>query len=602
MLKDFFQRAGNGCSAVPVLFVLMILSGCVPPPDLTRNVVTFHISSQPDGLHPFNNNSGDRTIIFNYSQGTLVKLDLATLKTFPMLVESMPEISEDQLFYKYRIKEGIYWDNGEPLTAKDVQFTSKIQVCPLTDNAAVRPIYDSVIDDVILDPNDPYTFTMKAKKVYATNAEIYVQVYLQQQSYWDPDGVLDRYTFKDFYQPNFKATVGQDLVDWMKGFNSSDNSYKPERLVGLGPYKVTAWETDNYIELTRKENWYGHGDTSRYNTSHPDKIVFKIIKDAAAIKMSLKNQKVDVGTNIGNSALLKLRALDYFNEAFESEFVPEYAYAYMGLNMRPEDVGRLPFFSDRTVRLAMAYATPVDEIIEVLLYGNGERQTANTSPLVPSYNHSLRPIPFDLDTAAMLLAQAGWVDTDGDNIRDKIINGRKVQFRFDMNYFGNSQLSKETALMMKEQYYRVGLDANTVPLDFTILYKKAYEHDFDAMFGVWGGSGSYSDPVQLWHTSSWVNKGSNFVGFGDATSDALIELCNSKVDPEERRPIEMALQKKIYDEQPYVFLYSRVRPTVIHRRFANRHMYSEKPGLFTNNLKLRPEFGGASLQLTPQQL
>jgi len=581
---------------------LAFLPGCVPPPDLSRNVVTFHLSSQPDGLHPFNNNSGDRTIIFNYTQKSLVKLDFGSLETFPALVESMPEISEDQLYYKYRLRKGIKWDNGEELTAKDVLFTSKLQICPLTDNAAVRPIYDTVIEDIILDPNDPYAFTMKAKKVYATNAEIYGEIFLQQQSYWDPDGVLDRYSFADFYGPNFKSKAGQDLVDWMQKFNDADNSYKPERLVGLGPYQITAWETDNYIELTRKKNWWGDNDTSRYNANYPDKIVFRIIKDAAATKMALKNQKVDVGVNIGNSSLLKLRALDYFNEAFDSEFVPEYAYAYMGLNMRPEEVGRMPFFADRTVRMAMAYATPVEEIIEVLLYGRGQRQTSNTSPLVPSYNTDLRPIPFNLDTAAMLLTKAGWVDTDGDNIRDKVINGRKVAFRFDMNYFGNSQLSKETALMMKEEYYKVGLEANTVPLDFTILYKKAYEHDFDAMFGVWGGSGSYSDPVQLWHTSSWVNKGSNFVGFGDAASDALIDLCNSKVDKDERAIVEKALQKRIYDDQPYVFMYSRVRPTVIHKRFANRQMYSEKPGLFTNNLKLRPEFATGSATLSPEQL
>ena len=600
MLHSFKSQRFVGFAVLATL--LLSLPGCVPEPDLTRNVVTFHLSSQPDGLHPFNNNSGDRTIIFTYTQKSLVRIDLGSLETFAALVETMPVISDDQLSYSYRLKKGIYWDNGEPLTAKDVLFTSKIQVCPLTDNAAVRPNYDTVIDDVILDPDDPYAFTMKAKKVYATNAEIYSEIWLQQASYWDPDGVLDRYTFQDFYQPDFKSKVGQDLVDWMRKFNDADNSYLPENLVGLGPYKVTAWETDNYIELTRKENWWGDNDTSRYNANEPEKIVFKIIKDAAASKMAVKNQKVDVTIYVGNSSLLKLKALDYFNEAYESDFVPEYAYAYLGLNMRPEEVGRTPFFGDQMVRRAMAYATPVDEIIEVLLYSKGQRQCSNVSPLVPSYNHSLRPIPFDLDTAAMLLAKAGLVDTDGDNIRDKVINGRKVQFQFDMNYFGNSTLSKETALMIKEEYYKVGLVANTVPLDFTILYKSAYEHNFDAMFGVWGGSGSYSDPVQLWHTSSWVNKGSNFVGFGDASSDALIDKCNSIVDPLERMPIERALQKKIYDAQPYVFMYSRVRPTLIHRRFANREMYSEKPGLFTNNLQLIQDFNTGGSILTPEQL
>ncbi|MFT7588245.1 MAG: ABC-type transport system substrate-binding protein, partial [Limisphaerales bacterium] len=103
------------------------------------------------------------------------------------------------------------------------------------------------------------------------------------------------------------------------------------------------------------------------------------------------------------------------------------------------------------------------------------------------------------------------------------------------------------------------------------------------------------DPVQLWHTTSWVNKGSNFMGFGDAVSDSLIELCNSKVNKSERYEAQRILQQKIYDDQPYIFLYSRVRPTVVAKRFDNRQMYSEKPGLFTNNLKLRPEYGGSTM-------
>ena len=48
-------------------------------------------------------------------------------------------------------------------------------------------------------------------------------------------------------------------------------------------------------------------------------------------------------------------------------------------------------------------------------------------------------------------------------------------------------------------------------MDFTLFYKNAYEHDFDMMVGGWGGSAAYSNPYQLWHTSSWANKGSNFV-------------------------------------------------------------------------------------------
>jgi ABC-type transport system substrate-binding protein len=106
----------------------------------------------------------------------------------------------------------------------------------------------------------------------------------------------------------------------------------------------------------------------------------------------------------------------------------------------------------------------------------------------------------------------------------------------------------------------------------------------------WGGSAAPSDPFQLWHSSSWVNKGSNFTGFGDAESDSLIELSNRKIDPEERKEVMWKLQEKVYDEQPYIFMYSTKRKIVIHRRFDNANMYYERPGVILNNLKLSASF------------
>ena len=103
MLHSFKSQRFVGFAVLASL--LLSLPGCVPEPDLTRNVVTFHLSSQPDGLHPFNNNSGDRTIIFTYTQKSLVRIDLGSLETFAALVETMPVISDDQLSYllKFRI-------------------------------------------------------------------------------------------------------------------------------------------------------------------------------------------------------------------------------------------------------------------------------------------------------------------------------------------------------------------------------------------------------------------------------------------------------------------------------------------------------------------
>jgi peptide/nickel transport system substrate-binding protein len=104
--------------------------------------------------------------------------------------------------------------------------------------------------------------------------------------------------------------------------------------------------------------------------------------------------------------------------------------------------------------------------------------------------------------------------------------------------------------------------------------------------GSWAGASIPDDFTQIWHTSSWATKGSNYVGFGNAQSDALIDSIKYELDDSKRIPMVKRLQAIIYDEQPYVFLFAAMRRVVIHNRFDNRDMYSERPGILLNRLKL----------------
>lgn len=572
---------------IAIAFSLLIFSSCVENRDLSENKVIAHISSNPDGLHPFNNNSAMRSFIFEHTQKTLVKLDLKSLDYIPSLVKTLPIVSEDGLRYSFELRDGLKWDDGTVVTAKDVEFTSKIQVCPLTDNASVRGNYSSVIKDVLLDSDNPLKFTMVAFNKNVTNKSIYSEVYIQQKSHWDPDGMLDDLTFKQIHNPDFKEK--KEWSDWFNGFNNGDNSYQAELLVGLGPYQISEWETGSYIIATKKENWWGDNDTSIYNQNYPEEIIFKIISDDASVFLSLKSEGLDATNRIGTSKLFKLQKHDYFNENYHSEFLNQYTYYYLGMNTRPDGIKRKAFFEDVLVRRAMAHLVPVDEIIEVILHGKGSRQVANLSALKKNYNDTLKLIDLDIEAAKILLDESGWIDTDGDNIRDKEVNGEKIQLSFELSYM-SSPTSKETALIIKESLWRAGVNAIPTPMDFTLFYKNAQEHDFDMMIGGWGGSASYSNPYQLWHTSSWANKGSNFTGFGDAESDSLIDLANRSIIEEEHRNAIWALQAKIYKDQPYVFLYSPKRKIVIHRRFDNADMYFEKPGFVLHNFLLKDEF------------
>ncbi len=580
------------------LFISVILVSCIKKRDLSQNTVIAHITVQPDGLHPFNDNSAIRSYIFNYTQKTLIKLDIKSLEYIPSLVKNMPKASEDNLSFEYEIKKGVLWDDGTELNAEDVAFSVKLMLCPLTNNAQIRSNYNTVIKSIKLDPINPMKFTMYAQNVHWDNKFIFSELFIQQKSLWDPKRLLDSVSFVNLLSEKFNET--EELQEWFNSYNNADNSYRPNLLVGLGAYQVTQWEASQYITIEKKENWWGNKDTSVYNKAYPDKIIFKIIKEDASSYLALKNQEIDVTTRIGTVKLMKLQEREYFNTNYDSDFLDQYSFSYMGLNMKPDGIKQKPFFIDQKVRRAMAYLIPVDEIIEVMMHGKGSRQASLISPLKSTYNDTLKLIPLDIEKAKELLTESGWVDTDGDNIRDKMINGIKTPFSFKLSYM-SSPSSTEIVLMIKESIYKAGVVAEPTPMDFTLFYKNAMDHNFDAMMGGWGGSASYSNPMQLWHTSSWVTKGSNFCGFGDAESDALIEEANLTLDKEKHNNALLKLQAKVYEDQPYVFLYATKRKFAIHKRFNNRGMYYEKPGVMIQNLKLKPAFSSKNLTKTDGQ-
>jgi peptide/nickel transport system substrate-binding protein len=234
---------------------------------------------------------------------------------------------------------------------------------------------------------------------------------------------------------------------------------------------------------------------------------------------------------------------------------------------------------------------PLDDINKVVNKGKNKRIVGPVSPLKPEYNSDLKLIPFDIEGAKKLLDEAGWKDTDGDNIRDKMVDGKKIKFEFDLNYSNSDVAWKDISQMTSEAMYKAGVKANMNPLDFSVIIGNANNHDFDMMIGGWGGSFAPEDYTQIWHTSAWVTKGSNFGGFGNAESDAIIDSIKYEMDDNKRAALVKKFQQIVYDEQPYVFMFSSLRRNVIHKRFGNQEMYFERPGNWLTNLKLLSNTG-----------
>ena len=589
MMSKFFIQ-----TAQVVLSLILLFAACTERRDLSQNTVIVHFLAEPGGLHPTNDNNVYQRFIFQCTQKRLMFLDLKEQKLRPDVLESFPEIQPDSLSYICTIRKDIRWDDGSPMTLADILFTFKVITCPLVNNPDGKSYFYN-LSEVDSLPGSKDQFVFRLNKRYYDNFSMLSFVIVLQEKFYDPRGILRKYTVRDFQQDEFSAAADPELKAFASNYNASDFGRVPSKLNGLGPYALSEWTTGSSIILKKKQNWWGNNSHSDYEKAYPDKIIFQIIKDMEPTVLALKKQQIDVTTELSTPALVKLRRRDYFNEQYHSEFLGSFSYTYLGMNMRPEK-DRTPFFTDRRVRKALAYCVPVDEIIQVIAKGYAKRIPGFILPSQSEYDKNLPLIPNNLNITRELLDDAGWTDTDGDNIRDKIINGERVSFSFALSYM-ISPVTREIALMIRNELYKAGIDARPDPMDFSLFYQKAYNHQFDALLGAWSSSALPDDPRQIWHTENWEKHGSNFVGFGNAATDEMIEEANVEMDPEKRKRLMQKLQRAVWEEQPYVFLFNASKKAAVHRRFKHGDLYSERPHILLNYLELIPQ----SQQSVPDQ-
>ena len=569
-----------------LILILLFSISCVKKRDLSVNQVGVHIKTSPDGIHPTNDHSAIVTFIQKYTQKKLADVGLVSEKVEPLLLKELPNSDTTGTLFHYEILDGIKWDNQEPLLAKDVAFTMKILLCPLTNNSDIRCTFRSVIDSVKLSTTHPSQFTLVCKSKHQLNRDILREIIPLQKSFWDPENTIDSLSFARINATPFVSSAAID--EWFNNFNSSENAYLPEKLVGLGPYQVKEFEKGHFIKLTRKDHWWGDQRSGPFYDNYPKTIIFKPIADDAAAYLAIKNQEIDFTKELSTSKMIKLQQSETFKENYHSDFIFRFAYNYMGLNMRPDRVNHLPLFESKEVRRAIALLTPIDEIIEVIYYGKAQRQVGIVPAFKPSFNTSLTPIPYDVEKALALLKKNGWTDTDNDQILDKMIDNQRVSFSFKLTYAPYGSVP-DIVFMMVESFKKAGIECIPNPVDGNTLFQKAANHDFDAFLAGWMLDEGYSDPTQLWSTESWATKGSNFTGFGNARSDSLIQVVNTTLDSAKHLKAFHQFQQLIYDEQPYAFLWSTQTGMAAHKRFDGTDFYRTRPNVSLGSFHLKTE-------------
>ena len=234
----------------------------------------------------------------------------------------------------------------------------------------------------------------------------------------------------------------------------------------------------------------------------------------------------------------------------ELDFVDQGFY-YIGWNQTN------PLFANKKVRRALTQAIDRDRIIEQNINNMGVAITGPFSPFSPAYDASIDAWPFNPDEAKRLLDAEGWVDLDGDGIRDKLIDGKRIPFRFTLVYFAKNVSTKVICEYIATALKEVGIDCRLSGLDIADLSRSFDDKSFDAIYLGWSLGTPPEDPKQIWHSSLAKEKGSsNAIGFAHPKVDEVIEKLHYEYDKTKRQKLYHAFHKIIHDEAPYTFLYS----------------------------------------------
>jgi len=521
------------------------------------------IMSDPEKINPTVTNDATASSIITYIFENLLEIDRVTYELKPLIAKSLPEISEDHLTYTFDLKENITFSDGAPLTGEDIIFTVKVIKNPFTDAQSLRNYFNDVKSVELVDGNK-YKVRFTMSKPYFRAIYSLGDLEIIPSHLLDLDGMNKKFTWENLEaaQKTFDAKKYPEMSRFAEFINSQEVARDPKYVVGSGPYVLDKWITGQSVTLKRNENYWNKAELPNY----PDKILFKTIKDQNAAVVAAKNkevdqmqvyQPVDFVENVKNPEEFKLK----------KALVIEPSYNYIAWNNSSQ------LFSDKRVRWAMSYAINREDIIDKIVYGMGSPIQSHVFLKSKFLNSDLPAIPYDINKAKQLLAEAGWKDTDGDGIIDKEFDGRKVDFKFTFTNNTNPK-RKKVILILIEQLRQIGIEASIQEYEWSVFLDKIKKHDYDACFAGWQLSVTPDDPFQIFHSSQSVGEGSNYFSYTNPESDKLLEENRVTFDDEKRKEILDKWQRLVYDDQPVTFLWSEPVRYLYSDRYNNARWYA----------------------------
>jgi len=497
-------------TAVPAQPTAAPVEPTAPPKAADRKVATFIWTQEFDTLNHFYSNKWFAQITDQIWNAWAWEFDDKN-EPFPVLVKELPSvtnggISTDGKVITMKLRDGITWSDGKPITAADFVFTYEMVTSPKNAVASTYP-YDQI--ESVKAP-DPQTVVVTFKEPFAPwQATLWHSVLPQHilQPVFDKDGTIDN-------------------AEW---------NHKPT--VGAGPYVFKEWESGSFARFVARDDYWG-------GRPKIDEIFIKFVPDDASQTAAMKAGEGDLGTfppltdvpSLKDAGVNVVIARSGFNE---------------GMFFNLGDKGH-PALRDLRVRQAIALAFDRPALNQKLLLGLTQPPIGFWDAL-PAFNDpAVKVYPFDPEQAKQLLDEAGWKDSNGDGVRDK--DGKELVLRYLTT---NREIRQDAQAVAQQQLAEVGIKVELQALDSDILFGTFADNgpvstgNYD--LAQWSDAPQFPDPDREYWLCSEIPSaekpaGTNSTFLCDKDLDALFKLQTTQVNVSERQDTFKKITKEFYDK------------------------------------------------------
>ncbi len=418
----------------------------------------------------------------------------------PWLAESW-ELDEGGV--TFTLRDDVRWHDGVPVTVEDVKFSFDLARNPdVASPLAAAYLADVASAQVLGDGRIRFEFS-------APHAQ----------------------PLEDFFWP----PVPRHLLE---NADPADLARHPfgRSPIGSGPYRFVSWEVGEQLVFERN----GDFAPSLGGPAATERVVYQIVPEPTTLLAEFLTGVISMIGPLGPVDANRVTEAGQRLEAF-----PWRLFAYIGWNAQRE------MFSEPEVRRALTMAIDRQELLDGLLYGYGTIATGVIPPWHP-FAPALDPIPYAPDSAAAILERHGWIDADGDGIRER--DGRPFSFQLLANQ--RNAIYPDMAQVVQAQLRRVGVDARPRLLEQQSILSMHRARDFDAVLTNWVLDNFRVDPRPLFHSDQLAVTGSaNRSSFSDPVADSLMDLGARTTEDAKAKRIWQQFSERLQEGQPFTFLY-----------------------------------------------